>query len=155
MSVPLLEFSEREWDARLFSQKGLATLLGWQSHWTFLAKGSRAGFPDRTLAKGRIVFAELKRQPRIGKRGQPLKEAYGVTDAQRGWLDRLARAAGEVYVWRPADEQEVARVLGAPWAFLPRGFEDGRPRLHRAGEEDWTPGSLWIPDVGRADGAEV
>jgi hypothetical protein len=127
LRTPLISLDdklEKEWDSDLFGKKGLATLLGWESPWTFLSKGSRAGFPDRTLCRDRIIFAELKREP---------KTATPVTPAQVEWLDRLAKAGGEVYLWRPSDLDEIALIL-AP--HHPPTF---------------TPASRWIPGTGRAD----
>lgn len=120
---------EKQWDADLFGKKGLATLLGWESHWTFLSKGSRAGFPDRTLCKDRIVFVELKREK---------KTATPLTTSQREWLDRLARAGGECYLWRPSDLDEIALILG-------RSGHPNTRMMH-------IPFSMWLPGHGRADG---
>ena len=62
----------------------------------------RGGFPDLVLVRGpRLLFVELKRE---GPRGV-------VTDDQQQWLDDLARASAEVYVWRPSDLPEVTAVL--------------------------------------------
>ena len=62
------------------------------------------GFPDLVLVHpqtGRTIFAELKKQS-----GYPSPE-------QRRWLEALRKNAGvEVYVWKPRDMPEVARVLG-------------------------------------------
>jgi hypothetical protein len=124
---PLNAVLEREWDRDLFGKKGLATMLGWESQWTFLSKGSRAGYPDRTCCRERIIFVELKRE---------LAVATPVTDAQKGWLDRLARAGGEVYLWRPSDLDEVGRILA----------HRGRPDFYAA--------TAWLPGIGRSDTTE-
>jgi hypothetical protein len=124
---PLTAVLEKEWDRDLFSRKGLATMFGWESQWTFLSKGSRAGYPDRTACRERILFVELKREPSV---------ASPITDAQRGWLDRLAAADGEVYLWRPSDLEEVARILA----------HRGRPDTYLA--------TAWLPGIGRADTTE-
>jgi hypothetical protein len=153
---PLHELLETEWDAQLFrGSKALAPMLGWTSYHTLRSKGSKTGYHDRTLVRDRILFVELKREPEIGKRGQPLKLSHDVTDDQRAWLDKLAAAGGEVYVWRPSDLDEIARILSNRW----------RPVYHISGrapialalasvDERWVPGSLWIPGVGRADTTE-
>jgi hypothetical protein len=48
----------------------------------------------------RLVFAELK------------SETGTVKPAQAEWLDVLRAVPGlEVYVWRPGDMDEIARVL--------------------------------------------
>jgi hypothetical protein len=124
---PLTAVLEREWDRDLFSKKGLATMLGWESQWTFLSKGSRAGYPDRTCCRERIIFVELKREASV---------ATPITDAQKGWLDRLAAAGGEVYLWRPSDLEEIGRVLA-----------------HRGRHQGWLA-TAWLPGIGRADTTE-
>lgn len=58
------------------------------------------GWPDLLCAKpGRLVAIECKRQ-----RGR-------LTPEQIVWLDVLAAAGAEAYIWRPSDEPEVWRVL--------------------------------------------
>lgn len=60
----------------------------------------RAGFPDLVLVRGpRLIFAELKR------------ETGRVEVEQQEWLDDLARASAEVYVWRPSDMDDVVATL--------------------------------------------
>ncbi len=130
--IRLADVLESDWDAQLFRGKNaLASQLGWTTYHTLRSKGSKSGYPDRTLVRERIVFAELKR------------EKTGPTPDQVDWLDKLAAAGGEVYLWRPSDLDEISRVLSTRWLFqhhhLVRGAEVCQPR------------SLWIPGVGRAD----
>jgi len=128
-ATPLRDLTEKAWDAQLFArEKGLASMLGWLSYHTLRSKGSQPGYPDRTLARDRIVFAELK------------AEGGRLSDRQRAWLDRLAAAGGEVYLWRPGDLDDVGRVLSKRWMFVPSGH--GRPVL-LDGFEMWTPPCLW------------
>jgi hypothetical protein len=84
------------------------TEKGWRTPMT-----GDPGFPDLVMVRrGRLVFAEMKRQS-------------GRTTAEQGaWLSDLAfvghRGAGiaeypvvvEVFVWRPSDWDEIERVLG-------------------------------------------
>lgn len=133
----LVDVLEKDWDRDLFiGRSALAVMLGWTSYHTLRSKGSKSGYPDRTLVRDRVVFVELKR------------EKTGPTDDQVEWLDRLAAAGGEVYLWRPSDLDEISRVLATRWTYL-------RGSLGR--EEScsfvdvWTPASLWIPGIGRAD----
>lgn len=149
-AAPLADKLEKQWDNDLFGKSGLATMLGWESHWTFVSKGSRAGFPDRTLARDRVIFAELKREL-TGRKSEDANRQ--PTIAQIEWLDRLARAGGEVYLWRPSDLDEIARILSKPWQ-----FQGWSRRLHASeghGTDNqtawWTPGSLWMPGIGRLD----
>lgn len=124
-----LDLLEKDWDAQLFnSARGLAPNLGWLSYHTLRSKGSRSGFPDRVLVRDRILYAELKRE-----RTKP-------TDEQVRWLDKLASAGGEVYLWRPSDLDEIGRILSRPWQYLAVG--DGNPVLV-SGFERWTPDCLW------------
>ncbi len=92
---------EKEWDYQLFnSKKGLAPMLGWRlCYHTLRSKGSQSGFPDRVLVRERVIFAELKREKGV------------LTPAQIEWLNGLARAGAEVYVWRPSDLDEIAQIL--------------------------------------------
>jgi hypothetical protein len=139
--VALSAILEDEWDAQLFRGKNaVAIQLGWTSYHTLRSKGSKAGYPDRTLVRAgdRIIFAELKR------------EQASPTPDQIEWLDRLAAAGGEVYLWRPSDLDEIARVLATRWRF---GQGSDGPVLWKDGTvgESWQPASLWIPGTGRAD----
>lgn len=79
----------------------LALALGWRCYHTYNARRSEPGFPDLTMVRdGRLLFAELKTE-----RGR-------VTRPQREWLAALSACSGvEVFVWRPGDFDEVARVL--------------------------------------------
>lgn len=138
MKLPAAELLEKEWDAQLFArEKGLASMLGWMSYHTLRSRGSQSGYPDRTLVRDRIIFAELK------------TSSNRPTPTQREWLDRLARAGGEVYLWRPADLDEVGRILSGHFNFLP-GSGDGE--LMTPGGVTWTPLSMWVPGRGRHGG---
>jgi hypothetical protein len=138
-ATPLLhDLLEKEWDAILFaSKRGLAPTLGWRlSYHTLRSKGSQSGFPDRVLVRDRIIYVELKRQHAT------------PTDTQKEWLDALATADAEVYLWKPSDLDEIAQILAKRWTFE-KGL-DGRPRL-RSELCTLIPGSLWLPGRGRTD----
>lgn len=137
-ATPLADILEDAWDAQLFRGKNaLAVQLGWTSYHVLRSKGSRAGYPDRTLVRDRIVFAELKR------------EKTAPTAEQVEWLDKLAQAGGEVYLWRPSDLDEVARILSGRWR-----HQIGACALYSPDTKSgFTPRSLWIPGTGRADTA--
>lgn len=132
------DWTETEFDAQLFrNANSLAKTLGWTSYHTLRSRGSKAGFPDRTLYRDRVIFAELKKG-----REKP-------TELQVEWLDGLAKAGAEVYLWRPGDYEEIGRILGARWHLR---FGGGRWLARDAGET-WEPASIWIPGEGRRDGA--
>ena len=58
------------------------------------------GWPDLAIVgRGRIIYAELK-----SARGK-------LSPEQQEWLDRLERAGGESYVWRPEDFDQIVSVL--------------------------------------------
>lgn len=63
------------------------TERGWRTPWQYDGKG----FPDLTLVKRRLVFAELK-----SDRGR-------LEPEQAGWLTALNVPGVDVYVWTPAD----------------------------------------------------
>jgi len=133
-ATPLADILEDDWDRQLFrGPKSLASMLGWTTYHTLRSRGSRSGYPDRTCVRERILFAELKRE-----KTKPSLE-------QIEWLDRLAGADGEVYLWRPSDLDEIGLVLGKRWR-----FDDIGGVLRGSGGE-LRPASLWIPGHGRRD----
>jgi hypothetical protein len=95
---PQLEITERQFTAQIAE---LAKMFKWTRYHTWLSRYSPPGFPDEVLIRPpRLIFAELKRD--TGK----------LTDAQQGWVDILQQIpAIEVYVWRPADLNDIARIL--------------------------------------------
>ena len=96
---------------------GIALALGWRGYHTHRGQHSPAGFPDLVLVRrGRLVFAELKRQASSAK----------TSPEQDAWLADLSAVADSVldevlagdryidgintpppyigvYVWRPLD----------------------------------------------------
>lgn len=136
-ATPLADILEDAWDAQLFrGPKSLAAATGWTTYHTLRSRGSRAGYPDRTCVRDRILFVELKR------------EKTRPTADQVEWLDRLARAGGEVYLWRPSDLDEIGKILGKRWI-----YRRGIPALVHD-ETEFLPRSLWIPGLGRAESLE-
>lgn len=78
----------------------LAKFYGWLVYHTHDSRRSVPGFPDLVLVCGpRLIFAELKTQ-----KGR-------ITPDQQRWLDALTAASVEVYVWRPADNDDVVATL--------------------------------------------
>ena len=108
--APLTSITEAEWTTQVVE---LARLNGWLVHHSRPAQDRRGrwstplqgdpGLPDLILARPpRLLFAELKRQ-----------SAPKPSLEQARWLTALrANAGAEVYVWRPADIERVAEVLG-------------------------------------------
>ncbi len=137
-ATALAEILEDDWDAQLFrGPKALANMLGWTTYHTLRSRGSRAGYPDRTCVRERILFAELKR------------EKTKPTPDQVAWLDRLAAAGGEVYLWRPSDLEEIGIVMGQRWRY------DGNWNDLRGGRGHFLPKSMWLPGKGRRDSLEI
>lgn len=87
---------ERQWQAIVMQT---ARALGWRVYHTHDSRGSVPGYPDLTLVRERIVFAELK------------TDTGRVSPAQKEWLAALEAAGVECYLWRPRDRQEVDAVL--------------------------------------------
>lgn len=100
---------EKDWQRQVME---LAWLRGWDvCHFhdsrrqirpgVFIGDSAAAGFPDLVLWHERygVVFAELKTN-----RGR-------LRADQERRLYSLQRAGARVYVWRPADLTDVARVL--------------------------------------------
>ena len=92
---------ERDDEAPLMAKvKKLAVLYGFRYYHTRNSRRSDEGYPDVTMVKGgRLIYAELK-----SKTGT-------VDPEQWEWLRDLAAADAETYVWRPAELQEIAKVL--------------------------------------------
>lgn len=138
----LEELLENEWAQMLFSKnRGLAGSLGWQlTYHVRYTQGSPAGFPDQVLIRDRIIFAELKRE-----KGKP-------TTNQIEYLDGLAAAGGEVYLWRPSDIDEIAEILRKRWTLVGAHENDLRGlQLDGAPGSYWQPGSMWVCGGGRLD----
>jgi hypothetical protein len=87
----------------------LAHVYGWRvAHfrpaqtskgWRTAVAADGKGFPDLVLVRDRLIVAELK-----ARTGRPTPE-------QHAWLEATARAGVETYMWRPADLDEIGRVL--------------------------------------------
>lgn len=136
---PPSALTEKQWDHQLFNSKdGLATTLGWNLvYHTLRSKGSRAGFPDRILVRERLIAVELKTD-----KGKP-------TPDQIEWLNGLANAGVETYLWRPSDLDEAAKVLAGRWTYMPRERALMAPWSNGIGRDTWTPASLWRPSGDR------
>lgn len=89
----------------------LAKLRGWHvahfrsvydgnaKRWMTPLAGDGKGFPDLVLCRDRVIYAELK-----SKTGRLRPE-------QVVWVDKLRAAGQEVHVWKPADLDEISKVL--------------------------------------------
>ncbi len=88
--------SEKQFQAEV---ERIAARCGWVSFHDRDSRRNDAGFPDLLLIRERIVWAELK------------SEHGKVSADQRRFLYGLLAAGQEVYIWRPADLDEIERVL--------------------------------------------
>ena len=78
----------------------IARMCGWLVYHTYRSTRSVAGFPDLFMVRGcRAIAAELK------------SDTGQLSHAQLDWLDALDKTPVEVYVWRPADLDDIAHVL--------------------------------------------
>jgi hypothetical protein len=95
-----LPLSEADWQQQVLDY---ARFMGFLCYHTFNSQRSEPGYPDLTMVRERVVFAELK----VGR--------AKVTHAQTRWLERLQRAGAEAYVWRgPTDWPLVQAALRRP-----------------------------------------
>lgn len=76
-----------------------AQLNGWLVYHTHDSRHSAAGFPDLTLVRERVIFAELK-----SEKGQ-------LSADQQVWVARLKAAGADAQVWRPSDWDQIAETL--------------------------------------------
>lgn len=93
-----VQMTEVQWSRQV---REIATLYGWElMYHTHRSDRSDPGFPDEVLCRPpRVLFVELKTQ--TGR----------IRPAQRAWMDGLTACGLEVALWRPADRDEVIRVL--------------------------------------------
>src|SRR5262245_21000019 len=73
---------------------------GGKGSWVTQMGADGKGWPDLTLVRERVVFAELKTNTN-----------YHVSDEERGWLEWLRLAGQECYIWRPRHWEEIEAVL--------------------------------------------
>lgn len=76
-----------------------AAELGWKTYHTKDSRKSKAGYPDETCWRDRVIFAELKDED--GK----------ASAAQLTTIEELVAAGAEVYLWRPSDWPEIEEIL--------------------------------------------
>lgn len=82
--------------------KQIAELAGWLTHRSGENR-SEGGYPTLILVRPpRLVFVHLK-----SSRGR-------MTEAQKRWRNQLLGTEAEWYLWRPADLQHIATLLGRP-----------------------------------------
>ncbi len=128
---------EKDWDGFLFgTKKGVATTLGWVSYHTLRSKGSASGYPDRTCWRERLLFVELK------------TEKNTPSESQIHFMTGIAKAGGEVYLWKPSDVDEAVRVLGS------RAVFNAEAGSLTGWDFKWKPKSLWLPAGARRETLE-
>ena len=76
-----------------------AKQLGWDAYHPYYSQKSRAGYPDLTLWRERVVWMELK------------AETGRLRPDQMVVIDALRKAGAEVYVFRPRDWPQIESVL--------------------------------------------
>ena len=90
--------SEKQFGGQL---EQLCKILGWRYYHTHNSRFSAPGYPDYTLVRERVVFAELKIQAKRSK----------LSPTQIEWRDALLEAKQEWYLWRPRDMDDIAEIL--------------------------------------------
>ena len=88
--------TEKAFQSKVIS---IAKKLGWSVYHTYDSRRSEPGYPDLTLVRDRVIFAELKTE--TGK----------LSQTQSVWIDLLKKADAEVYVWRPSHMNQIIKTL--------------------------------------------
>jgi hypothetical protein len=91
---------ERGWHVAQF--RPARTQVGGETQWRTPVGADGKGYPDFTLVRERIFWAELK-----GERGS-------LSPEQKVWIDKLRLAGAEVYVWKPRHMEEIIETLRPP-----------------------------------------
>lgn len=109
--MPQVPISETEWQEQVIE---LAHTLGWKHMFVRRSIGKGKKWTTATNVKGwldltmwserqqRVMFVELKSEA-----GEPTPEQIAM---MKSW----SLAGQEVYLWRPSDLEEAARVLRGP-----------------------------------------
>lgn len=82
----------------------LAQYLGWWPWHPYYAARSPKGYPDLTLFRERVIFAELKARRADGRMGK-------LTPEQVEMAHRCFKAGAEYYAWTPEDWEDIKAVL--------------------------------------------
>lgn len=80
----------------------VAKQYSWHFYHTRDSRGSEKGYPDVTLVRDSVIYAELKTQ--TGKQ----------TIEQVQWQRALHEAGAEFFLWRPSDAEAIVARLSAP-----------------------------------------
>lgn len=96
VNADAIDVSERDFKRQVLE---LAGFYSWLTYWTWNSIHSPPGYPDLTLCRERVIFAELK------------SDTGRLRYDQKRWIGALRGAGAEVHVWRPKDLQEIANIL--------------------------------------------
>lgn len=78
----------------------IAKEKGWRVyHPAISLHPTERGYPDLTLVRERVIFAELK------------TDNGTLTETQVEWINALRLAGQEVYVWRPCQIEDIIAIL--------------------------------------------
>lgn len=70
-----------------------------EGEWRTPVAADAKGYPDFTLVRERIFWAELK------------SERGSLRPDQKIWIEKLRATGAEVYVWKPRDLDDIIQVL--------------------------------------------
>ena len=107
------DWTEKEFQSEV---ERLVAMYGGIHYHTQRSRRSPAGYPDLTIViDGRVIFAELKTDAKTSRvsMGKWKEGARRPTYrlGQVDWLDALAEAHEEVYLWRPRNFEEIVSIM--------------------------------------------